>query len=189
MRSSGCPSRAGSDRRARAGRRDPCRRADRRRAVEAAIARTESATRLNAFVTVCGEQALETARGPLPHGPFTGVPIAIKDLTETAGIRTTFSSRAFADYVPETDAAVVRRLKEAGFVDRRQDEHARVRGHRGDRVGAERRVPEPVGPGRTPGGSSGGAAAAVAARRAGSRTAPTAAARSAFPPPAAASSA
>ena len=71
---------------------------------------------LNAFVTVCAEQALETARGPLPHGPFTGVPIAIKDLTETAGIRTTFSSRAFADYVPERDMAVVRRLKEAGFV-------------------------------------------------------------------------
>ena len=71
---------------------------------------------LNAFVTVCAEQALETARGPLPEGPFTGVPIAIKDLTETAGIRTTFSSRAFADYVPTHDMAVVRRLKEAGFV-------------------------------------------------------------------------
>src|SRR4029077_12591707 len=71
---------------------------------------------MNAFVTVCGEQALETARGALPEGPFTGVPIAIKDLTETAGIRTTFSSRAFADYVPQHDMAVVRRFKEAGFV-------------------------------------------------------------------------
>jgi amidase len=40
----------------------------------------------------------------------------VKDLTETAGVRTTFSSRAFADYVPTADAAVVRRMKEAGFV-------------------------------------------------------------------------
>ena len=145
---------------------------------------------LNAFVTVCGEQALETARGPLPPGPFTGVPIAIKDLTETAGIRTTFSSRAFADYVPEHDMAVVRRLKEAGIRDRRQDEHARVRRHGGHRVGAERHLPKPLGPladarwlvgrrGRSRGGGPD-------SRR---RTARTAAARFAFPPPAAASSA
>jgi amidase len=40
----------------------------------------------------------------------------VKDLTETAGVRTTFSSRAFADYVPAADAAVVRRMKNAGFV-------------------------------------------------------------------------
>ena len=44
------------------------------------------------------------------------MPFPIKDLQETAGIRTTFSSRAFADYVPDFDVAVVRRLKEAGFV-------------------------------------------------------------------------
>ena len=49
-------------------------------------------------------------------GPFRGVPLPIKDLNETAGIRTTFSSRAFADYVPDFDVAVVRRLKDAGFV-------------------------------------------------------------------------
>ena len=49
-------------------------------------------------------------------GPFTGVPMLVKDLNETAGVRTTFSSRAFANYVPATDAAVVRRMKDAGFV-------------------------------------------------------------------------
>jgi amidase len=40
----------------------------------------------------------------------------VKDLTDTAGVRTTYSSRAYADYVPSADAAVVRRMREAGFV-------------------------------------------------------------------------
>ena len=48
--------------------------------------------------------------------PLGGVPIAIKDLAPTAGIRTTYSSRAFADNVPDFDSAVVRRIREAGFV-------------------------------------------------------------------------
>ena len=100
---------------------------------------------LNAFVTVCADEARAAAAGELPDGPFGGVPLPIKDLNETAGIRTTYSSRAFADYVPEFDGAVVRRLKEAGFVVHRQDEHARARDHRGDRVGAERPLPQPVG--------------------------------------------
>jgi amidase len=85
--------------------------------VEAAIRRTEAENpRLNFLVTECFEQALEVARGPLPPGPFRGVPMLVKDLTETAGVRTTFSSRAFERHVPEADAAVVRRMKEAGFV-------------------------------------------------------------------------
>jgi amidase len=117
---------------------------------------------LNAYVTVCAEQALAESRSPRP-GPFSGVPLPIKDLTDTAGIRTTRSSRAFADHVPDFDAAVVRRLREAGFV-----------------VLGKTNTPEfgliplthsalngicrnPWDPSRTPGGSSGGAAAAVAA--------------------------
>ena len=60
---------------------------------------------LNAFVTVCGEEALAAAGGELPDGPFRGVPLPIKDLQETAGIRTTFSSRAYAGYVPDFDVA------------------------------------------------------------------------------------
>jgi len=82
--------------------------------VEATIARVEASNpELNFLVTDCFEQALETT--PL-EGPFTGVPMLVKDLTETGGVRTTFSSRAFANYVPPADAAVVRRMKEAGFV-------------------------------------------------------------------------
>jgi amidase len=125
------------------------------------IERTDGA--LNAFVTVCGDQALEAAHGPLPDGPFTGVPIAIKDLTETAGIRTTFSSRAFAGYVPQHDMAVVRRLKEAGFVivgKTNTPEFGVTAVTESELNGACR---NPWDLSRTPGGSSGGAAAAVAA--------------------------
>jgi amidase len=78
---------------------------------------------LNAFVTVVADAAMKDAQEAdralervtsLP--PFYGVPIGIKDLIETAGIRTTFSSRLFDDYVPADDAAAVRRLREAGFI-------------------------------------------------------------------------
>ena len=117
---------------------------------------------LNAYVTVCADEALAAARSPRP-GPFSGVPLPIKDLTETAGIRTTHSSRAFADYVPERDVALVRRVREAGFV---------VLGKTNTPELGTTAVTESVLNGscrnpwdreRTPGGSSGGAAAAVAA--------------------------
>jgi amidase len=87
----------------------------------------------------------------------------VKDLNETAGLRTTFSSRAFADYVPTADTAVVRRMKDAGFV---------VLGKSNTPEFGSTCVTESVLNGacrnpwntaHTPGGSSGGAAAAVAA--------------------------
>ena len=82
--------------------------------VEAAIARAEATNpELNFLVTDCFEQA---RAGTPEDGPFAGVPMLVKDLTETAGVRTTFSSRAFEHYVPATDAAIVRRLKRAGFI-------------------------------------------------------------------------
>jgi Asp-tRNA(Asn)/Glu-tRNA(Gln) amidotransferase A subunit family amidase len=85
-----------------------------RELTDAAIGRIEAANPgLNFLVTDCFEQALATEPR---DGPFAGVPMLVKDLTETAGVRTTFSSRAFADYVPVADAAIVRRLKDAGFV-------------------------------------------------------------------------
>ena len=90
------------------------------------------------------------------------MPILVKDLTETAGVRTTFSSRAFADYVPEADAAVVRRMKQAGFVvlgKSNTPEFGITAVTESDLNGACR---NPWDPERTPGGSSGGAAAAVA---------------------------
>jgi amidase len=117
---------------------------------------------LNAYVTVAADQALRDAASP-PPGPFSGVPLPIKDLTETAGIRTTFSCRAFANHVPEHDMAVVRRLRAAGFV---------ILGKTNTPEFGTTAVTESVLNGvcrnpwdrsRTPGGSSGGAAAAVAA--------------------------
>jgi amidase len=99
----------------------------------------------------------------LPDGPFAGVPILVKDLTETAGVRTTFSSRAFADYVPESDASVVRRLKDAGFIvlgKSNTPEFGITAVTESDLNGA---CLNPWDVTRTPGGSSGGAAAAVAA--------------------------
>jgi amidase len=131
--------------------------------VETYLARIErlDAT-LNAFVTVCAEEALAAARSPRP-GPFSGVPIPIKDLTETAGIRTTFSSRAFADNVPEVDAEVVRRLRAAGFVligKTNTPEFGITAVTESELNGVCR---NPWDTSRTPGGSSGGAGAAVAA--------------------------
>jgi amidase len=87
----------------------------------------------------------------------------VKDLTETAGVRTTFSSRAFADYVPGNDTAVVRRLKQAGFVvlgKSNTPEFGITAVTESDLNGACR---NPWDTTRTPGGSSGGAGAAVAA--------------------------
>jgi amidase len=91
------------------------------------------------------------------------VPIPIKDLNETAGIRTTFSCKAFTGYVPESDAAVVRRIRNAGFVvigKTNTPEFGSVGVTESELNGACR---NPWDPSRTPGGSSGGAAAAVAA--------------------------
>jgi len=121
---------------------------------------------LNAFVTVCSEDALaQSAAVDEGEGeaPFRGVPIAVKDLTATSGIRTTFSSRAYADFVPDYDTAVVRRLREAGFVivgKTNTPEFGTTAFTESDLNGATR---NPWNPELTPGGSSGGAAAALAA--------------------------
>ena len=78
---------------------------------------------LNAFITVTAEPALEQAskaeqeiqRGGW-RGPLHGMPIALKDLIDTAGVRTTAASALFQERVPQQDAEVVRRLKAAGAV-------------------------------------------------------------------------
>ncbi len=121
---------------------------------------------LNAFVTVCAEDArAEAARidGGSGDQPFRGVPIAIKDLAATAGIRTAFSSHAYADYVPDFDTAVVRRLRDAGFVivgKTNTPEFGTIAFTESDLNGATH---NPWATDLTPGGSSGGAAAALAA--------------------------
>ena len=132
--------------------------------MQGAIERIEATNpQLNFLVTDCFESALATARGLLPDGPFTGVPMLVKDLTETAGLRTTFSSRAFASHIPTNDTAVVRRLKEAGFVvigKSNTPEFGITAVTESDLNGDCR---NPWDTDRTPGGSSGGAAAGVAA--------------------------
>jgi amidase len=121
---------------------------------------------LNSFVTVCPDEAREAARvidTSNGSAPFRGVPIAIKDLTATAGIRTTYSSRAYADYVPDFDTAVVRRIRDAGFVilgKTNTPELGTTAFTESDLNGTTK---NPWDPERTPGGSSGGAAAALAA--------------------------
>jgi amidase len=127
------------------------------------IARIDS--ELNSFVTVRAEEALADARAADASGdaPFRGVPIAVKDLTPTEGIRTTYSSRAFAGNVPDFDTAVVRRLRNAGFVilgKTNTPEFGTVAFTESELNGATR---NPWNPELTPGGSSGGAAAALAA--------------------------
>ena len=78
---------------------------------------------LNAFISVQAEAALSAARKAEEEisngsyrGPLHGVPMAVKDLYYTAGIATTCGSEAFADFVPEMDATVVTRLRDAGAV-------------------------------------------------------------------------
>jgi aspartyl-tRNA(Asn)/glutamyl-tRNA(Gln) amidotransferase subunit A len=124
---------------------------------------------LNAFITVMGEQALAQAReleaerqkGKL-RSPIHGVPIALKDLFDTAGVRTTAGSAVFLNRVPTEDAEVVRRLKAAGAVilgKTNMHEFAygatSVPTHFGP-------VHNPWNPAYIAGGSSGGSAAAVA---------------------------
>lgn len=78
---------------------------------------------LNCYITVCAETAMRQAEAldrlldaGTSLGPLHGVPVAIKDNMATAGIRTTAASRILADWVPDEDATVVTRLKQAGAV-------------------------------------------------------------------------
>ena len=78
---------------------------------------------LNAFITVCAEEARAAAKEAEAAvmrgeklGPLHGVPFAVKDLLNTAGVRTTFGSFALADNVPAADSPAVARLKTAGAI-------------------------------------------------------------------------
>jgi len=125
---------------------------------------------LNAYCTVAAEQALQAARdaeqtimkgADLP--PLLGVPVAIKDLVLTKGIRTTFGSQVFADNIPEHDSAIVSRLKEAGAIILGKTNTPEF-GYTGitDNL-LFGRTNNPWDLARTSGGSSGGSAVAVAA--------------------------
>ncbi|PJG56272.1 glutamyl-tRNA amidotransferase [Bradyrhizobium forestalis] len=139
-----------------------------RDAVEAHLARIASLdARLAAFVTVDADGARHAAQicdaASAPIGPLHGVPIGIKDLTDTAGLTTTYGSVLFRDHVPAEDDLVVARLRRAGAI-----------------ILGKTNTPEfgfgavctnrlcgptrnPFDPALTSGGSSGGSAVAVAA--------------------------
>jgi Asp-tRNA(Asn)/Glu-tRNA(Gln) amidotransferase A subunit family amidase len=138
---------------------------------EAVIARLEEVNpQLNAVVTVTAELARESARAA-EHavirgdvlGRLHGVPYTLKDMTETKGIRTTFGSKLFEHNIPNEDAVVAARLRDAGgiLLGKTNTPDSGCKGLCENRVfGATR---NPWARDRTPGGSSGGAAAAVAA--------------------------
>lgn len=138
---------------------------------KACLARIETLNpKLNAFITVMTQQALDEAAARdrersagRVRGPLHGVPVAVKDLLDTAGVKTTAGSQHWADRVPAEDAEVVRRLRGAGAVilgKLNMDEFAYNFTSETSYFGVCR---NPWDVTRTPGGSSGGSAVAVAA--------------------------
>jgi aspartyl-tRNA(Asn)/glutamyl-tRNA(Gln) amidotransferase subunit A len=125
---------------------------------------------LNAFITVTAESALQQAREADAEiqrgnwrGPLHGIPIALKDLIDTAGIRTTAASALYKNRIPAADAQVVRRLKHAGAVLLgKQNLHEFAYGA-SCLISYFGEVRNPWNPAHITGGSSGGSAAAVAA--------------------------
>ncbi|MDX1578471.1 MAG: amidase [Gemmatimonadota bacterium] len=123
---------------------------------------------LNALVTLdpeareaAGAVDAALARGDDP-GPLAGLVVGIKDVTEVAGLRTTYGSELFADHVPDIDALVVRRFREAGAVilgKTNTPEFAAGGNTWNDVFGVTR---NPWDPSRSAGGSTGGGAAALA---------------------------
>jgi amidase len=137
-----------------------------RELVEASLGRIDELQPVvNAFTHIAHELALATA-GAIAAGdsrPFAGVPIAIKDNRPVAGMPLTEGSDLYGDYMPEQDAFLVRRLRDAGFVivgKTSMPEMGILPTTEPRRFGAAR---NPWDLQRTPGGSSGGSAAAVAA--------------------------
>jgi aspartyl-tRNA(Asn)/glutamyl-tRNA(Gln) amidotransferase subunit A len=127
-------------------------------------------SQFSAFITVMADEAQDTAQrldaelaDGKDRGPLHGIPVAIKDLYDTAGVRTTSGSKILADNVPDSDATSVAKLRAAGAIivgKTNLNEFAcgvtTTNAHYGD-------TNNPWDPSRIPGGSSGGSAAAVAA--------------------------
>lgn len=125
---------------------------------------------LNAFITVMADSVLEEARTAEAEiargewrGPLHGIPIALKDLIDTAGVRTTAASALYKDRVPSHDAEVVRRLRTAGAVIIGKNNLHECAYGGSSLVSYCGDVHNPRDPERIAGGSSGGSAAAVVA--------------------------
>jgi amidase len=137
-----------------------------RELVEASLRRIdELQPSIGAFTHVAHESALAAADsiGPGDSRPFAGVPIAVKDNRPVAGMPLTMCSDLFGEFVPQHDAYLVRRLRDAGFVivgKTTLPEMGILPTTEPRRFGPTR---NPWALDRTPGGSSGGSAAAVAA--------------------------
>ena len=127
-------------------------------------------SRLNAYLTLTRDEAMAAARAAEDAvtrgdalGPLHGVPISIKDLQMTKGVRTTMGSLAYKDQIPDADSAVVERVRASGAVmlGKTNTPEFGLLGANENRLGEECRNPWDTA--RTSGASSGGAGAAVAA--------------------------
>jgi aspartyl-tRNA(Asn)/glutamyl-tRNA(Gln) amidotransferase subunit A len=130
--------------------------------VEDHLAAINAAQALNAVITPCPEEALARAREPL-EGPLAGVPVLVKDILDTADLRTTYGSAIFRTHVPAESAVAVARAEQAGAIvvgKANLHEFAWGTTSQNPHYGF---VQNPARPGRLAGGSSGGNAAALAA--------------------------
>ncbi len=134
--------------------------------VEACLARVERYNGvINAVVTL-SDRAVDDARqlkeGRGEAGPLHGLPVGIKDITPVRGLRTTFGSPLYADFVPQEDALIVRRLREAGAIilGKTNTPEFAAGGNTFNEVFG--RTLNPWDPTRSAGGSTGGGAAALA---------------------------
>ena len=127
-------------------------------------------SQLNSFLTVTAERAMKAARNAEEAvargdelGPLHGIPISIKDLQMTAGVRTTSGSLTYKDRVPDADSAVVERVLAAGAIvlGKTNTSEFGLLGATENRLGEPCR--NPWNTARTSGGSSGGACASLAA--------------------------
>ena len=140
-------------------------------AIDSYLERIEALdSQLNAFLTVCGDEARQAAKeaeaavmrgDDLP--PLHGVPVAVKDLESTKGIRTTMGSLVYENNVPEEDSITVERLKNAGAIilGKTNTPEFGASGSTENKLGDHCRNPWDTS--RTTGGSSGGSGAALAA--------------------------
>ncbi len=124
---------------------------------------------INSYLTVDGDQALlhasqadQLVEEKIKSGPFHGVPIGIKDLTETAGLRTTFGSKIYEDYIPTEDDLTASRIRKSGAIILGKTNTPEF-GHSAtteNMLGDACRNPWDIS--KTSGGSSGGATAGLA---------------------------